>query len=90
VSPRWKRPHRGAIPQKLAIGIVSRQTRHLARMVDDLLDLTGIELRRRKVDLNDLLRAVVSDHDASFESKASAARFRFPRLLCSWKPMTSA
>jgi two-component system, chemotaxis family, CheB/CheR fusion protein len=83
------------MPQKLAIGIVSRQTRHLARMVDDLRDLTGIdhgkiELRRRKVDLNDLVRAVVSDHDAFFESKASAARFRFPRLLCSWNPMTSA
>jgi hypothetical protein len=40
-------------------------------MVDDLLDLTGIdhrkiELRRRKVDLNDLVRAVVSDHDVLF------------------------
>lgn len=73
----------GSDAAKLAIGIVSRQSRLLARMVDDLLDLTGIdhgkiELRRRKLDLNDLVRAVVRDHDASFESKSIRREVSLP------------
>src|SRR5690606_31193535 len=45
-------------------GIVSRQTQHLARLVDDLLEVSRItrgrlELRRRPLDLGHLVRLAV-------------------------------
>jgi two-component system CheB/CheR fusion protein len=55
-----------------ARAIIDRQVRQLARMVDDLLDVTRInrnkiKLQRRTVDLNDLVQATVDDNRAHFE-----------------------
>ncbi len=50
-----------------ARGVIARQVGHLARMVDDLLDVTrvargSIELRRARMDLADLVRRAGEDH----------------------------
>lgn len=50
-----------------AASVIERQTRHLARLVDDLLDITRvrsgkIDLQRTPVDLVKLVRATVEDH----------------------------
>jgi PAS domain S-box-containing protein len=47
--------------------VIARQVGHLARMVDDLLDVSRlargrIELRRARLDLADLVRRVAEDH----------------------------
>jgi signal transduction histidine kinase len=47
--------------------VIERQTTHLTRIVDDLLDVTRIargkvELRRERVDLADVVRRAVEDH----------------------------
>jgi signal transduction histidine kinase len=54
-----------------ALAVVERQSRHLSRLVDDLLDLTRInngkiQLRIERVDLATLLRAVAADHEPGF------------------------
>src|SRR6185312_12122694 len=51
--------------------IIERQVGHLARIVDDLLDVTRIargkiELRRERIDLVALVDQVVADHGAAF------------------------
>jgi PAS domain S-box-containing protein len=57
-----------ADPQiRRAVAVIDRQTRHLARLVDDLLDITRvrsgkIDLQRRPVDLVQLVRTTVEDH----------------------------
>jgi PAS domain S-box-containing protein len=56
-----------------ALAIVSRQTAHLTRLVDDLLDLTRlthgrIELKREAIELGALVTHVVEDHSALFAS----------------------
>jgi PAS domain S-box-containing protein len=54
--------------------LIDRQTRHLTRMVDDLLDVSRIaigkiELRMERVDLAMLLRRVVDAHRDQFEER---------------------
>lgn len=56
-----------------ARAIVARQMTHLARLVDDLLDVTRIargkiQLQRERLDLRDLLLRTVDDHRAEFEA----------------------
>ena len=51
--------------------VIDRQTRHLARLVDDLLDVTRIargkvKLQRGPVDLCDVVRRTVEDHRDTF------------------------
>ena len=58
--------------------IIRRQVEQLARLVDDLLDITRItrgkvELRRELVDLRELVRHTVEDHRPLFESKGVRA-----------------
>jgi two-component system CheB/CheR fusion protein len=53
--------------------VIERQVDHLARLVDDLLDITRItrgkiELRRETVDLSELVSATVEDHRACFDA----------------------
>ena len=53
--------------------IIDRQVRQLARLVDDLLDISRItqskmQLQRGLLDLGDLVRGVVDDHQALFTS----------------------
>ncbi|HSQ67581.1 MAG TPA: PAS domain S-box protein [Polyangiaceae bacterium] len=57
-----------------AIGIVERQTAQLARLVDDLLDVSRItrekiQLQRQAVDLDALVATVVDDHRATFAKR---------------------
>jgi signal transduction histidine kinase len=50
----------------LAIGVIDRQTRHLSRLVDDLLDVSRITMGRvniikRRLDLTEVLERTVAD-----------------------------
>jgi PAS domain S-box-containing protein len=59
--------------------VIERQTRHLTRLVDDLLDVTRIargkiELRRAVVDLREVVRRACDDHRALLEQ--GGLRFR--------------
>jgi PAS domain S-box-containing protein len=59
---------------KWARGIISRQVRHLARMVDDLLDVSRIvngkiELTRETVDLRSLISGVADYYRPLFEEQ---------------------
>jgi signal transduction histidine kinase/CheY-like chemotaxis protein len=60
-----------------AKAVVKRQTDQLTRLVDDLLDVTRIskgkiQLHRSRVDVGDLVRQVVEDHEPNFASRAVA------------------
>jgi PAS domain S-box-containing protein len=62
-----------------ARAVIERQVDHLARLVDDLLDVTRIgsgkiELRRTRVDLGALARRVCEDHRPLFERGGVALR----------------
>jgi signal transduction histidine kinase len=55
-----------------ARAIIERQTQHIARLVDDLLDVTRIargkiELRRSRADLTELVQRTVQDYTPVFE-----------------------
>jgi signal transduction histidine kinase len=57
--------------------IIERQTAHLARLVDDLLDLNRIsrgkvELHRERIDLADLVFRTAEDHRAHFHDHGIA------------------
>ena len=59
--------------------VIRRQTRHLTRLVDDLLDLTRIshgkiELHRKRFDLRDVVRATCDDHRSLVEQRGLALR----------------
>jgi PAS domain S-box-containing protein len=54
-----------------ALEVIRRQTTHLSRLVEDLLDVTRIargkiRLQRQRVDLVEVVRRTVEDHLASF------------------------
>lgn len=66
-----------------ARAVVGRQVRHLARLVDDLLDVTRIgsgkvELRRTRVDLAEVGRAAVDDHRELFARAGVALALEAP------------
>jgi PAS domain S-box-containing protein len=55
--------------------VIGRQVGQLARLVDDLLDVTRvsrnkIQLQRHSLELNDLVHRTVEDHRSLFEGKA--------------------
>lgn len=61
----------GSVSAKRARVVIARQIAHLARLVDDLLDVTRVsrgkvELRRERLDLVGLVKGVVEDHRAAF------------------------
>jgi PAS domain S-box-containing protein len=63
--------------------VIGRQVRHLARLVDDLLDVTRIsrgkvQLQTALVDLGDLVRHVVEDHRPIFANSGVALELREP------------
>ncbi len=65
-----------------ALAVIDRQAEQLARLVDDLLDVTRIsrnkiELQRRPVDFNDVVRRTVDDHRSLFDGKAVALETSF-------------
>jgi signal transduction histidine kinase len=59
--------------------VLDRQTAHLVKLVDDLLDMTRIskgrvELRRTRLDLRDVLRRTCEDHRALLEGAGIEVR----------------
>jgi len=73
-----------------ALDVIGRQVHHLARLVDDLLDIARIthgriQLHRRPVDLAEILAQVVETARPSMESRGHEFRFTAPpglRLYC--------
>lgn len=67
-----KRTEPGGEQARRAEEVIERQTRHLLRLIDDLLDVTRvsqgkIQLRRERLDLAELVRASVEDWRAGLE-----------------------
>jgi len=67
-----ERSEPGSERAKNAVRVIDRQVQHLARLVDDLLDSTRIargkvQLRRRRFDLNELVRDTVDDYRSQFD-----------------------
>jgi PAS domain S-box-containing protein len=65
------------------LGMVERQTAHLVRLVDDLLDVSRIdsgkiELRREVVDINGILRNAVEACQPSIDKKGHKVTIRAP------------
>jgi two-component system CheB/CheR fusion protein len=61
----------GGEQAKRAHAVIDRQTRHMARLIDDLLDVTRvargkITLQRESVDLRELVLRTVEDHRSAF------------------------
>src|SRR6185369_4737599 len=53
--------------------IIARQTSHMARLVDDLLDVSRlahgkISLRKERLDVVEVVRAIVEDYRTNFEA----------------------
>jgi signal transduction histidine kinase len=66
-----------------ALGVISRQSKHMARLVNDLLDVTRIargkvQLKRGQLDLSEALRRTSDDHRAGFAAKGVALRIATP------------
>jgi PAS domain S-box-containing protein len=67
-----------------AHAVLRRQTEHLTRLVDDLLDVTRIsrgkiELRRGRVDLNEVAARAGEDHRAMFDASGAELRVEVER-----------
>jgi signal transduction histidine kinase len=67
----------GADQAQRALAIIDRQVGHLARLVDDLLDVTRIsrgkvQLRRERVELGDLARRTLEDYRQTFVANGIA------------------
>jgi signal transduction histidine kinase/CheY-like chemotaxis protein len=59
--------------------VIHRQTEHLARLVDDLLDITRIsrgkiELRRARIDVREVAQRACDDHQTLFEERGITLR----------------
>jgi signal transduction histidine kinase len=66
-----------------AVEVIARQSEHLTRLVDDLLDVTRIargkiELRRAAVDLRDVVRRTAEDLRPAFDTRGLALDVRIP------------
>jgi PAS domain S-box-containing protein len=64
----------GSEQARRAQAVIERQTEHMTRLVDDLLDVTRIargkiHLHHRPVDVGDLVRRAVEDHQAVFAAR---------------------
>lgn len=72
--------------QDRAKAIIQRQVGHMARLVDDLLDvariITGnVVLRREDLDLVQLLRACIDDHRDAFQRRGLRLESRIPESI---------
>jgi len=64
----------GSEQAKRAVQVIDRQTEQLARLVDDLLEVTRItrnriQLQRGRLELNDVVRRSVEDYRSLFEAR---------------------
>ncbi len=65
----------GGESARRALEVIERQSGHLSRLVDDLLDLNRIsrgktELRRQRLDVAEVVRFTAEDHRTAFDEKA--------------------
>ena len=72
----------GGEQAKRAQEVIGRQSKLLARLVDDLLDVTRIsrnriQLQTGPLELNDLVRRTIEDHHSLFEGKDIAVEMTF-------------
>jgi signal transduction histidine kinase/ActR/RegA family two-component response regulator len=63
--------------------IIDRQTRHLTRLIDDLLDITRIsrgkiDLQRERLDLVPLMRECAEDHQPMLDAAGLALELQLP------------
>jgi PAS domain S-box-containing protein len=70
-----------------AVAVIDRQSAHLARLVDDLLDVTRIargkvQLRREVLDLRALVRRTLDDHRVAFEEAGVLLADELPDAPC--------
>jgi PAS domain S-box-containing protein len=77
--------HAGASEEqaKRARAVIARQTEHLARLVDDLLDVTRIVhgkvvLQRERLDLRDVVARAVEDAEASLQQRGVRLTLELP------------
>jgi CheY-like chemotaxis protein len=73
----------GSEAAQWATNVIDRQSAHLARLVDDLLDVTRIdhgkiELRKEVVDLRQLLQGTVQDHRGILEQAGVLLKLDVP------------
>jgi PAS domain S-box-containing protein len=74
----------GADPRSArARAVIRRQTEHLARLVDDLLDVTRIsrgkiQLQRAVIDLREVVRRTTEDHRVMFDQGEIELRLELP------------
>jgi signal transduction histidine kinase/CheY-like chemotaxis protein len=66
-----------------ALAVIERQTRHLARLVDDLLDVTRvsngkIQVRRERLDIVDVLRHCVEDQRPEIDAQEAHVALVLP------------
>ncbi|HET9595214.1 MAG TPA: ATP-binding protein [Anaeromyxobacteraceae bacterium] len=66
----------GSEQARRAQGVIERQTQHLTRLVDDLLDVTRIasgkiDLRRERVDLREVVRRTAEDFRSVIEGRGA-------------------
>jgi CheY-like chemotaxis protein len=78
-----KQSEPGSAGAQRAQTIIERQTRHLVRLIDDLLDVTRISegkmhIRRERLDLIDVVRTCVEDLGAAFEQAEIALDLDLP------------
>ena len=73
----------GSSSAKRAQTIIERQTMHLVRLIDDLLDITRISegkihIRRERLDLIDVVRTCIEDLGAAFEQAGIVLELDLP------------
>jgi signal transduction histidine kinase/CheY-like chemotaxis protein len=78
-----KRTDPGSERALRAQAVIERQTAHMVRLIDDLLDITRvsegkIRIQRESLDLPEVVRACIEDHAAAFEEGAIALRLDLP------------
>jgi hypothetical protein len=75
-----RRAHPTSDEVKRARTVVERQVGHLSRLVDDLLDVSRIaqgkvRLQKEPVDLTEVVRRIVDDHQSLFATKGVSVDF---------------
>ncbi|HYG74127.1 MAG TPA: ATP-binding protein [Planctomycetota bacterium] len=79
----WKMANCDDTQRAVARESMERQVQHLARMVDDLLDVARISrgqitLRKERMDLTALVKACTDDHASSFEASGIRLQVELP------------
>ncbi len=73
----------GSAQAARAVEVLRRQTEHVTRLVDDLLDVTRISrgkvtLRRERLDLREVVRKTADDHQSLFDESGVDLRVEYP------------